>query len=705
MRKIFITLFAVFVLFFGCQSIMAVDNDYKNSLLKIQIDEIDQSDYNIELYTQKVYTEPVKIIKKSDTIYYFLLPETSHSITSVPVVGAIKNVFVKSYPYAGQDMNNGYTKVAIVTSKPVNLTTSLRTLDPSISPKLDPSRLARLDNVFERYSQRLAQNNIQSPLNEFRKTASASTPVMKSNVNVPSGEKIASSKNLQAKSLEDYQNKVNKQQTAQKQPTQVKKTNPKLVTSQTAPVKNVSSQKQTAKAPVKPQPKAAPASKPVQVATKPATKPVQSSKPVTKPVQVASKPATKPVQTTPKQAVSSNMPEKIAKAETKPIQTSKPVQVASKPATKPVSADVPADTKPATQPIKETKEPLKVNKNLEKIKEIEKQIVNSKPIDVEFSQSDDKAKVVDETATAQAEQPQPVSVEQTPNVPEAPIAPAQNNNQALLMLISASAVLLLLLANIIRKKNLAKANVEATHAQNPEDVQNMLQRAIIKPQTPENQAYVADIQPQQAMEQEVSIPSPVQNVQEYQNNEIVQNQPVYNEVVEKEPLYDETSSNIEQQKIDAFNSYMETIEDEHEEPVQITSQTPDDVVIEQLYTPISSPAYMEDNEPASYEEPIPQEVDAYQEDNDVATIVSSSKLTETRGLYLAKFEGATSLVGYIQDDIYVLYNFGDVELKETDIESSLAQENDTDSIYIVKTGGKKLMVKSTPYEMSLEMVM
>ena len=560
MRKIFITLFAVFVLFFGCQSIMAVDNDYKNSLLKIQIDEIDQSDYNIELYTQKIYTEPVKIIKKSDTIYYFLLPETSHSITSVPVVGAIKNVFVKSYPYAGQDMNNGYTKVAIVTSRPVNLTTSLRTLDPSISPKLDPSRLARLDNVFERYSQRLAQNNIQSPLNEFRKTASASTPVMKSNVNVPSGEKIASSQNSQAKSLEDYQNKVNKQQTAQKQQTQVKKTNPKLVTSQTAPVKNVSSQKQTAKAPVKPQPKATPASKPVQVASKPATKPVQTAKPVTKPVQVASKPvqtskhatkpvqvaskpATKPVQAAPKQAVSSNMPEKIAKAETKPIQASKPVQVASKPAAKPVSADVPADIEPSVQPIKETKEPLKVNKNLEKIKEIEKQIVNSKPIDVEFSQSDDKAKVVDETATAQDEQPQPVSVEQTPNVPEAPIAPAQNNNQALLMLISASAVLLLLLANIIRKKNLAKANVEATHAQNPEDVQNMLQRAIIKPHKPENQAYVADVQPQQAdvqpqqaMEQEVSIPSPVQNIQEYQNNEIVQNQPVYNEVVEKEPL-------------------------------------------------------------------------------------------------------------------------------------------------------------------------
>ena len=156
MRKIFTVLVAVFAIIFGTQGLFAASGDYKNNLLKIEITKLDENSYDIGLYTQKVYNEPVKIIKKTDTVYYFLLPETSNSITSVTPNDAIKNVLIKSYPYAGQDMENSYTKVAIITSKPVNLSTSLRTLDTSISPRLDPIRLAKLDKVFERYSDRLA---------------------------------------------------------------------------------------------------------------------------------------------------------------------------------------------------------------------------------------------------------------------------------------------------------------------------------------------------------------------------------------------------------------------------------------------------------------------------------------------------------------------------------------------------------------------
>ena len=174
----------------------------------------------------------------------------------------------------------------------------------------------------------------------------------------------------------------------------------------------------------------------------------------------------------------------------------------------------------------------------------------------------------------------------------------------------------------------------------------------------------------------------------------------------------------EDDRIQAFNAYMENVQEnsatfEEETTLQSLSDiTEDDAVIAQLYTPIenvsgSYASYSEISELQPLEnnvEPI-QQTEEEIADDEVATIVSTSKLTETRGLYLAKFEGATSLVGYIQDDIYVLYNFGDVNVQDTTIESSLAQENDTDSIYIVKTGGKKLMVKSTPYDMSLEMVM
>lgn len=127
---------------------MALDGDYKNNLLKVDVSKIGDANYNIELYTQKPYSEPVKVIKKSDTSYYVLLPETYHSITSVASSGDVSRVDVKLFPYAGQDLNNGYTKINISTSKPVTFTTNVKTASAQ-KPHMDAKKLAQLDRAFD----------------------------------------------------------------------------------------------------------------------------------------------------------------------------------------------------------------------------------------------------------------------------------------------------------------------------------------------------------------------------------------------------------------------------------------------------------------------------------------------------------------------------------------------------------------------------
>lgn len=127
---------------------MALDGDYKNNLLKVDVSRVGDANYNIELYTQKPYSEPVKVIKKSDTSYYVLLPETYHSITSVPSSGDVSRVDVKLFPYAGQDLNNGYTKINISTSKPVTFTTNIKTASAQ-KPQMDAKKLAQLDKAFD----------------------------------------------------------------------------------------------------------------------------------------------------------------------------------------------------------------------------------------------------------------------------------------------------------------------------------------------------------------------------------------------------------------------------------------------------------------------------------------------------------------------------------------------------------------------------
>lgn len=109
-------------------SALAIENEYKNSLTKVELTKTGENSYNVNLYTQKNYSEPVKIIKKSDLNYYILLPETKNSSVQITSNNKdIRNISTNLYPYAGADSNNGYTKININTIKPIDFTVNTKT--------------------------------------------------------------------------------------------------------------------------------------------------------------------------------------------------------------------------------------------------------------------------------------------------------------------------------------------------------------------------------------------------------------------------------------------------------------------------------------------------------------------------------------------------------------------------------------------------
>ena len=128
----------------------AIESDFKNSLLKVDYVKTGNNSYNIRLFTQKPYGEPIKVIKKTNTSYYILLPETFHSVGSVAPFGDIKSTEIKLFPYAGQDLNNGYTKISIYTSKPLNIKTQLNSSTKSVAPSINAKDLAKLDSAFNK---------------------------------------------------------------------------------------------------------------------------------------------------------------------------------------------------------------------------------------------------------------------------------------------------------------------------------------------------------------------------------------------------------------------------------------------------------------------------------------------------------------------------------------------------------------------------
>ena len=108
---------------------LALNSEYKNSLTKIDLNKSGDSSYNINLYTQNEFSEPVKVIKKSDLNYYILLPETkNNNLKTTSNNSDIRSIDTQLFPYAGADVKNGYTKININTTKPINFTVSTKTV-------------------------------------------------------------------------------------------------------------------------------------------------------------------------------------------------------------------------------------------------------------------------------------------------------------------------------------------------------------------------------------------------------------------------------------------------------------------------------------------------------------------------------------------------------------------------------------------------
>lgn len=198
---------SLFLMLLACGASFAIDNEYKNSLTKIELSKQNDNLYNIDLYTQKKYQEPIKVIKKSDLNYYILLPETKNSASKGTAgLQDIKSISTNTYSYAGQESKNGYTKININTSKPVNF---------NINVKSQPN-----EKII---------NNNEAIANPVKNENLAEAQKKNLTKNIPSAPAPKKNDSLQSKEI----SKVSQEKTISKQVTSPKKRNeiqkPKVV--------------------------------------------------------------------------------------------------------------------------------------------------------------------------------------------------------------------------------------------------------------------------------------------------------------------------------------------------------------------------------------------------------------------------------------------------------------------------------------------
>jgi len=329
LRKIFLVLCVFLTLALG---VSATDNEFKNMLLNINVDKIGENAYQIDLVTQTPYADEVKIVKKSDYNYYILLAETYSQPISKKIGNEINPLEVQLFPYVEQGLNNGYTKITLNTTRPLDFTISLKAKGASKFPIMDLVKLAKLDNMFA-----LNQTTVKGG-----KVLVASAPVTPATLAVKPATPVAAAPITPAKPVA---------------PVVSAPVTPTATTPMTPAPKPVA----VAQAPVTPVATATPAT-PITPAVKPAT-PVIVAVPA-KPVVTAQAPATpaKPVVAAVPATPVTPAPKPTAAAQA-PVT---PVITAQKPATPTAPVTVAPVQKPVTTvqiPIKEP-EPVRLPINV-----------------------------------------------------------------------------------------------------------------------------------------------------------------------------------------------------------------------------------------------------------------------------------------------------------------------------------------------------
>lgn len=149
---------------------------FQNNLVKADFYKNVSGGIKITLYTNKQYKDAIVANKKGENQYVILMPETSHSTDVKPYISSvsdlIKKVDVKTQQY---DTNlKGYTKITIITSKPINIVPEVKTLNiPKNEKKTlfarSQSKQIQTINKYQTTKPKVQKTNLASPILDTQK--------------------------------------------------------------------------------------------------------------------------------------------------------------------------------------------------------------------------------------------------------------------------------------------------------------------------------------------------------------------------------------------------------------------------------------------------------------------------------------------------------------------------------------------------------
>lgn len=134
-----------------------------NNLVQLDLKRSSNNSVDVTLFTSNNYNDNVLVRKKSDNKYVILIPKVqSHGYSSSSLTGVkdlVSNVDVKTV----NDTNGGYTKVTLITTKPLDIKTNTQKSAPVTAEQKEYKTLIAQANAVK--------NNIAKPTSLSQKTA------------------------------------------------------------------------------------------------------------------------------------------------------------------------------------------------------------------------------------------------------------------------------------------------------------------------------------------------------------------------------------------------------------------------------------------------------------------------------------------------------------------------------------------------------
>ncbi len=174
-------------------------NAENNNLVQLDLKRSSNSSVDVTLFTSNNYNDNVLVRKKSDNKYVILIPKVqSNGYSSSSLTGVkdlVSNVDVKTV----NDTNGGYTKVTLITTKPLDIKTNTQKSSPVTAEQKEYKTLIAQANAVK--------NNIAKPANQPQKS------VQKTEVTVNKAVQSKSvNKQTQEKSIKNTTTQKTKQE-------------------------------------------------------------------------------------------------------------------------------------------------------------------------------------------------------------------------------------------------------------------------------------------------------------------------------------------------------------------------------------------------------------------------------------------------------------------------------------------------------------